>query len=400
MSDTLRIETSANGVPNIPEFGTVKTEEGFKALLRDELVPRTSRTATQYPAVLLTTGINDPRVDAWQAGKMAARLQAATIERQADPAARRLRRRPRHRLDQEVGLRGARRRLRVPVLAIRREGLPALSCGRVRRQMSTAASDHRTQAARGDIRVALRTAPAAVSAASRAAPCGRAETRPTVSSATRDVAVDRHLVQLVQRLVHPARDQALDQHAAADQPAHQVADRGELAERHERAEVAEAERRQRLAASRARIDFTSIAACWCATCARGGTQRAGLAATAATGTRRSRRTRRRRDRASSAASSRTTSWCARLTSRPSRSRASAAPGCRRPTRSRSAAGSAPLAVCTPSALDVGHALAGAHGDVELAEQLGRGARDRSRQRRQHARRRLEQREADVRAGSR
>jgi prolyl oligopeptidase len=31
-----------------------------------------------YPAVLLTTGINDPRVASWQAGKMAARLQAAT----------------------------------------------------------------------------------------------------------------------------------------------------------------------------------------------------------------------------------------------------------------------------------------------------------------------------------
>ena len=30
-----------------------------------------------YPAVLLLTGINDPRVDAWEAAKMAARLQAA-----------------------------------------------------------------------------------------------------------------------------------------------------------------------------------------------------------------------------------------------------------------------------------------------------------------------------------
>jgi prolyl oligopeptidase len=33
---------------------------------------------TPYPAVLLNTGINDPRVDAWQLAKMAARLLAAT----------------------------------------------------------------------------------------------------------------------------------------------------------------------------------------------------------------------------------------------------------------------------------------------------------------------------------
>jgi prolyl oligopeptidase len=33
---------------------------------------------TPYPAVLLTTGINDPRIDPWMLGKMTARLQAAT----------------------------------------------------------------------------------------------------------------------------------------------------------------------------------------------------------------------------------------------------------------------------------------------------------------------------------
>ena len=33
---------------------------------------------TPYPAVLLTTGANDPRVAPWQAAKMTARLQAST----------------------------------------------------------------------------------------------------------------------------------------------------------------------------------------------------------------------------------------------------------------------------------------------------------------------------------
>jgi prolyl oligopeptidase len=77
VSDSLRMEFSANGVPNIPEFGSVKTAAGFKALL--EMSPYAHvRDGVAYPAVLLTTGFNDPRVDAWEAAKMAARLQAAT----------------------------------------------------------------------------------------------------------------------------------------------------------------------------------------------------------------------------------------------------------------------------------------------------------------------------------
>jgi prolyl oligopeptidase len=73
----MRAEFSANGVTNIPEFGSVKTEEGFKALYA--MSPyHMVKDGAPYPAVLLTTGINDPRVDAWEAGKMAARLQAAS----------------------------------------------------------------------------------------------------------------------------------------------------------------------------------------------------------------------------------------------------------------------------------------------------------------------------------
>jgi prolyl oligopeptidase len=77
LSDMLRFETTANGISNIPEFGSTKTEEGFKALyamsgyhhVKDQM---------PYPAVLLKTGINDPRVDPWEPAKMTARLQAAT----------------------------------------------------------------------------------------------------------------------------------------------------------------------------------------------------------------------------------------------------------------------------------------------------------------------------------
>ena len=76
VSDAVRMELSPNGVPNIPEFGTVKTEDGFKGLLAMSSYHHV-KDGTKYPAVMLVTGFNDPRVDSWEAGKMTARLQAA-----------------------------------------------------------------------------------------------------------------------------------------------------------------------------------------------------------------------------------------------------------------------------------------------------------------------------------
>jgi prolyl oligopeptidase len=77
VSDALRFESTANGVPNIPEFGSVQTEEGFKALLA--MSPyHAVKDGVKYPAVLISTGVNDPRVDAWEAAKLAARMQAAS----------------------------------------------------------------------------------------------------------------------------------------------------------------------------------------------------------------------------------------------------------------------------------------------------------------------------------
>jgi prolyl oligopeptidase len=76
-SDSLRSETMESGPANIPEFGTVKTEDGFKALWAMDAYQHV-QDHTPYPAVMLTTGSNDPRLAPWQAAKMTARLQAAT----------------------------------------------------------------------------------------------------------------------------------------------------------------------------------------------------------------------------------------------------------------------------------------------------------------------------------
>lgn len=75
--DGIRFETTPNGVPNIPEFGSVKTEAGFKALLAMSTYAHI-KPGTAYPAVLLTHGVNDPRVEVWESTKTAARLMAAT----------------------------------------------------------------------------------------------------------------------------------------------------------------------------------------------------------------------------------------------------------------------------------------------------------------------------------
>lgn len=77
LNNALLAETTPNGVPNIPEFGTFKTEEGFKGLLAMDGYYKV-KDGVKYPAVMLTHGINDPRVEPWMSAKMAARLQAAT----------------------------------------------------------------------------------------------------------------------------------------------------------------------------------------------------------------------------------------------------------------------------------------------------------------------------------
>lgn len=73
--DSLRNELDANGVFNIPEFGTVADESQFRALLAYS--PYHHVSAAGYPATLMLTGANDSRVNPMHSRKMLARLQAA-----------------------------------------------------------------------------------------------------------------------------------------------------------------------------------------------------------------------------------------------------------------------------------------------------------------------------------
>ncbi|WP_374432693.1 prolyl oligopeptidase family serine peptidase [Inhella sp.] len=79
VSDMLRMELTPNGAPNIAEFGTVKNPQHFKAMYALSPYHRV-KDGQAYPAVIVTTGANDPRVDAWMPSKFAARLQAATAK--------------------------------------------------------------------------------------------------------------------------------------------------------------------------------------------------------------------------------------------------------------------------------------------------------------------------------
>ncbi len=67
--DSLRSETTTNGRYNTTEYGTVEDAHDFAALLAYSPYHNVV-DETRYPAVLLTAGENDTRVDAWHAKKM------------------------------------------------------------------------------------------------------------------------------------------------------------------------------------------------------------------------------------------------------------------------------------------------------------------------------------------
>ncbi len=71
------MQVGVGGPANRPEFGDPTTAEGFRELLGMDTYHHV-RPGTAYPALLITSGMNDPRVDAWIPAKTAARFQAAT----------------------------------------------------------------------------------------------------------------------------------------------------------------------------------------------------------------------------------------------------------------------------------------------------------------------------------
>ncbi|MGZ5031885.1 MAG: prolyl oligopeptidase family serine peptidase [Usitatibacter sp.] len=75
--DMLRVELTPNGAYNVTEFGTVKDRAQFDALYAYSPYHHVTDGAA-YPAVLLTSGEYDGRVDPYNSRKMAARMQAAT----------------------------------------------------------------------------------------------------------------------------------------------------------------------------------------------------------------------------------------------------------------------------------------------------------------------------------
>ena len=80
--DMIRHETVfANGAYNVSEYGTVSDPAQFKATLAYSPLQNV-KPDIAYPAVLMTTGANDPRVAPWQSRKFTAALQSATTSGQ------------------------------------------------------------------------------------------------------------------------------------------------------------------------------------------------------------------------------------------------------------------------------------------------------------------------------
>jgi prolyl oligopeptidase len=76
-SNPLRYVAEQNGYGEEPEWGAISEQSGYRALKSIDSYQHV-RDGVAYPAVLLTTGVTDPRVGPFHVAKMAARLQAAS----------------------------------------------------------------------------------------------------------------------------------------------------------------------------------------------------------------------------------------------------------------------------------------------------------------------------------
>jgi prolyl oligopeptidase len=76
-SNPLRYTVEQDGYAEEPEWGVITEPAGYKALRSIDSF-QSVKDGTAYPAVLLTTGVTDPRVAPFHLGKMTARLQVAS----------------------------------------------------------------------------------------------------------------------------------------------------------------------------------------------------------------------------------------------------------------------------------------------------------------------------------
>jgi len=76
--NAIRSENMIGGGTNSKEYGTVKDSVEFEALLKMDAY-HNIKNEEKYPSILLTAGMNDSRVAAWQPAKFAAKIQQANI---------------------------------------------------------------------------------------------------------------------------------------------------------------------------------------------------------------------------------------------------------------------------------------------------------------------------------
>jgi prolyl oligopeptidase len=76
-SNPLRYVDEQSGYGEAPEWGDIADPAGYRTLKMIDSY-QSVKDGTAYPAVLLTTGVTDPRVAPFHPAKMTARLQAAT----------------------------------------------------------------------------------------------------------------------------------------------------------------------------------------------------------------------------------------------------------------------------------------------------------------------------------